>query len=552
MNKFTLIIITLVSFSALNFAQSEYVESTHNIYQFLDKMSDTHILENYNNFEKPLTRKYISEFLKKIGEQKNKLSDIDKCIYDDYLSEFEYELYGTINKSQSLTTGEDYDLFSQNEKYFFFNTDKDQVALFINLFGNYNYLGVLSSTKNNNASLGVLGGLLRGTFLNKFGYLFKVSNGKMFGNKQTALMNNNLKNNWKFNEKPSESYFDDTEGYLTADFDLVRFKFGRDRLLVGYGNNVPIFGNASPLFDYLSINFNYKFFSYSFKHGKLLGNPISFFDSISGPITTVTEKYVGYHRIGFHFNKHLSIGMGEIIVYSGRGVDFSYLNPFSFYKTLEHSNQDRDNAILFIDAKNNSIKGLNFFTTLMIDDIDFNKIGKNWWGNQTLWHLGFTTYNLQGIAPIFFQFEYMRVEPYVFSHRINRNNYTNINSNLAGNIEPNSELYFGKINYRFSHRINFNILFSYKVHGANPVDLFGSVQKNVGGDIDLGHRTFDEEKVSFLNGIKEYNRSVSFFINFEPYKNYIFEAYLNFENNSLLNNVLIKRWFIDFSLSVKI
>jgi hypothetical protein len=60
------------------------------------------------------------------------------------------------------------------------------------------------------------------------------------------------------------------------------------------------------------------------------------------------DKFLVYHRIGFNINRHFNFGVGEFIIYGRRGIDLSYLNPFAFYKSIEHSNRDRDNSMLFL------------------------------------------------------------------------------------------------------------------------------------------------------------------------------------------------------------
>jgi hypothetical protein len=68
------------------------------------------------------------------------------------------------------------------------------------------------------------------TYLIDSDFTLKGTNGNIFGNTRAALAERRLAQNFKFTEKPDESFYDETEGYLTADFDIIRFKFGRDRI----------------------------------------------------------------------------------------------------------------------------------------------------------------------------------------------------------------------------------------------------------------------------------------------------------------------------------
>jgi hypothetical protein len=378
------------------------------------------------------------------------------------------------------------------------------------------------------------------------------TNGNSFGDKIASLQKRELQYNFKFNEKPEETFFDETYGYLTADFNEVKFKIGSDRNEIGYGNIKSILGDKAPRYDYLSFNIDYNFFRFSFLHGRLLGTETILIDPISGTTSSINEKYFSYHRIGFDISKHLKFGMGEIVVYSKRGIDLSYVNPFNFYKSVEHSNRDRDNAILFLDFTNNSIKGLKLYSTVLIDDINFSKLGSGWWGNQVAYHAGIASYNLYHLIPLDLMFEYYRVEPYVFTHRILDNNYTNYSYQLNENVPPNSELFFGRINYRFTHRINFSLEFAYSVHGANVLDANGNFIRNVGGDVNVGHRTTDSETASFLDGDREYFRRVALRIIFEPFNNIFIKTELMHQNNTIKKSVTEKSVLFGTSLLIKL
>ena len=187
-----------------------------------------------------------------------------------------------------------------------------------------------------------------------------------------------------------------------------------------------------------------------------------------------------------------------------------------------------------------------------MDDISFGKIGTGWWGNQTLIHTGIYSANLYEIAPIDLNIEYLRVEPYTFTHRLSRNSYTHFNYNPGVNIQPNSELFFTQINYRFNHRLSFATSYSYTNHGANPLNPDGSINVNVGGNINFGHRLSDSESVKFLDGDMEYIREFSASFLYEPFNQMFLIFKLIHMNNSLQNSVQQKETQIFLTASVRI
>jgi hypothetical protein len=550
MLKKVLLLFTIVP--SILLAQAEYVDANNPVYDFLNRMETLQLIKNYNPFEIPKTRKEIGNFLKEVIAYGEQLDKVDQKILADLEIEFEYEIYGTLKSSASIIGENSYNLFNQNQRYLYFYNEPRKANLFINLItqGEFILRNNSSSNIKSSTSLGYYGGEIRGTFLNKFGFFIRGYQGQVFGNRQTAKLKKEVAYN--YNLEPDQGFFDETSGYMSADFDFLKLKLGRDRLKIGHGIIKPLLNDNPPMFDYLSLNLRYKFFSFSYFHGKILGNVLTQFDSTTGEDNIVTEKYVGYHRIAFDVSPRVSFGAGEIIIYGDRGIDLSYLNPFAFYKSVEHSNQDRDNSMLFFDLNIKPVNGLKAFGTLLIDDISFGKIGSGWYGNQTLIHTGIYSANLYKIVPVDLSLEYLRVEPYTFTHRLIRNNYTSFNYNLGSDLQPNSELFFTQINYRFNNRLSLTASYGYTIHGANPLNSDGSIKENVGGNIDLGHRVSDSESVKFLDGNKEYFRNFTASFLYEPFNEMFLMFKLIHLNNSLQNSVQQKETQMFLTLSVRI
>ena len=87
-----------------------------------------------------------------------------------------------------------------------------------------------------------------------FGFFAHATNGLQFGDVDLASTKSNLKYNYKFNsDHDSSKFFDETIGYLSAEFDYIKFKIGRDRVNIGYGFSKVIMDSYFPQMDYLSI-----------------------------------------------------------------------------------------------------------------------------------------------------------------------------------------------------------------------------------------------------------------------------------------------------------
>ncbi len=544
--------VLLFLLSVAAFAQDDYVSVDNQVYNFLQRMEVLHIIKGYNSFEIPKPRKDIAGYIKQVIANQDKLDKIDKKILKDLEVEFEFDLYGTLKHQQSMIGGNGYNLFSQEGKYLYYYNEPHKANLFVNLLGQGQIIGEndFQNKSNLSTTVGVIGGQIRGTFLDHFGFSLTGTDGLVMGNKEVARLRTDIRDNFKYNLDTSAAFFDETSGYLTADYDMFRLKFGRDRMRIGYGPRRSIIDDNAPPFDFLSFDIHYKFFDFSYFHGKLLGDTEFQPDSINGGINYVHEKYIGYHRIGFDISDAVNFGVGEMIIYGDRGLDLSYLNPFAFYKSVEHANQDRDNSFLFFDFANKSIEGLKIYSTLLIDDMDFSKLGTGWYANETLFDLGIFSSNLYKIIPADLKLEFTTIDPYVHTHRTGNTNFTNNGYDLGSGLQPNSVLLLGEIDYRLNYRLSINARFQYIIHGANPVLPNGTII-NVGGDEALGHRTFDSNFARLLEGDLEYSRITSLLITYEPIKQYFVTLNLSYLNESLQNSVKINQLQSFFTVSVK-
>ena len=536
------------------FAQDDYIPVNHPVYDFLERMESLHIISGYNSFELPKPRSEIALYLKQVIKNKNKLSKEDAEILKDFETEFEFALFGTLKNSEGILDSGTYNIFSQKEKYLYYYNKPERASLFVNLLGEgdaINQRTYADSNWSGSSAYGIIGGQIEGTFLNHFGFLLKGTDGDVFGNRQVAKLVPDIAENFKYNLDPAAAFFDQTEGYLTADYDMFRIKFGRDKMQIGYGPVKSIIDDIAPTFDYLSFNINYSFFTFSYFHAKLLGQAYWEPDSINGGINVVPEKYLGYHRIGFNLSNDFNFGVGEMIIYGDRGLDLSYLNPFAFYKSVEHYQQDRDNSFLFFDINNKSLKGLKVYSTLLIDDMDFAKLGSGWYGNQTIFDFGIYSANLYYIIPLEAKLEYTEIDPYVHTHRTAQSNFTTDGYNLGSFLQPNSELFLGELDYQLTYRTRITGKFSYVIHGANPVLQNGTII-NVGGDEALGHRIFDSNFARLLGGDLEYSRIFTGTVSYEPYRQITLYLKLIYLNETLQNSIKNNQLESYFSISAVI
>ena len=528
-----LLLVLMFSFSLL-LAQTGYVQVDNPIYSFLERYSEKGIIKNYNPFEIPKTKTDVISFLAELVKQNSKLPEIDKQKLKYFIREFSFDISKSTETLKSFAgNGLDY-LNSDYPKYLFFSSGREG-SFFANLIAGGNGISKTENSSNQNSVFPyIFGGELTGSFGDNLGFMLRGINGSYFGVKSLLRNEPEFDYNYKFNQSDTlygSSYFDHSEGYLTYQSKFADIKIARDRVNLGYGKIKTILGNVSPRMDYLALNMNYKFLKFSFMHGKLLGSK-----SITSAGRSVTNKFFVYHKFSFELPYGSQFGIGETVIYSRRGLDLSYLNPFVFYKSAEHANQDRDNSMLFADFRSTSlIRNITFYLQFMLDEIDFSKIGTGWYGNQTLWNFGISSSAINLLPSDNISFQIIRIEPYFYTHRIPDNNFTNSGYTLTDNIEPNSILF--SVNYDFSLRYNldFSVNYIHSIHGANEISN-GGIITNFGGDILIGHRQDDKLNIKFLDGIREDRNEINFIVRYEPLINYVLLLKTKYSSVNLQTN----------------
>ncbi len=90
-NLITLFIL-LILLSAVIFATGFHVYENDPVYDFLERLDSRNILIDFLDNERPLTRDYIADQLRKIDERRSQLSPRETSLLDHYLILFEHEL----------------------------------------------------------------------------------------------------------------------------------------------------------------------------------------------------------------------------------------------------------------------------------------------------------------------------------------------------------------------------------------------------------------------------------------------------------------------------
>lgn len=477
-------------------AQVEHVQYVHPVYDFLARAAARGTAGDFSTLMLPLQRKEIVAALERIRQQAGGLSTTDK----ELLEHFERE-FGIVPVQRAVVFSSATDsthiffsrLLSNDEKYLYRYADSLNTVSVVPL-ASLEYRSVVHPDSTRSVVLGQAGLRLHGTIDGHIGYYLQVTNGSaLSGDRSAALADPRLRRNVKFGALNSD--FDFTESHVRVDYGSVYAFIGRETRTMGsgYANNIFL-SNQAPPFDAIGVGARFNRFEYRFLHGSLLAHALS--ASANGAGTVIPSKYLALHRFAYR-DTWGEIGFQESVVYSERGADLGYLNPLSFFKSIEHSLHDRDNPVLGLDLTLRPVTGLEVKGSFLLDDLRFEKIGSDYWGNKSAWNIG-AMYALP--MPIDVAVEYAVVYPYTYTHFNAQNAMTHDGLQFAGSIPPNSDRLSAVVRWWWGERYPLALTISSLRHGRNIYDAAGNLVKNVGGDITQTRRYEDSEDAPFLDG----------------------------------------------------
>jgi len=490
------IILTLILsfFAQITFTQVEHVHIKHPVYDFLLRAENKGYMENNSLASLPLQRKEIIEVLRGLDENKSKLSSNELKVLKIYLDEFDNSeravwVYSESDKNQIFFSN----LIGDDEKYIYHYMDSVH-SVSLKPVGNLDFRYKEFDDGTKNAILANGGLRLYGTLSKRFGYYLQVTNGsQLSGEKSLTLEDGKYRGNIKFDELDSD--FDFTESHLRFDYDWFYAYVGRETRVLGAGLNYRAFlSDLAPPMDAFAFGAKFRTFEYRYTHSSLL----SVYDSIVGVgfNAQIPQKYSAMHRFSFRPSWG-EFSFWEQLIYSNRDYDIAYLNPLSFFKSLEHALRDRDNSIIGLDMTLRPWDNIQIKSSFLLDDLIFSEIGTGYWSNKA-------AYNIAVISSLPFDLdvglEYAKVEPYTFTHFNPHNTVTNDSVLIAGDLLPNSDRLSAKLQYWWGGRYPIKLDISYMRHGSNIYDS-DSLYYNAGGELFDGHRhPQDAYRLDFLSG----------------------------------------------------
>ncbi len=223
--------------------------------------------------------------------------------------------------------------------------------------------------------------------------------------------------------------------------------------------------------------------------------------SVNGMVRLLDrQKYLAAHRLEIALTPWLDLGFQELVVYGDRGLEPSYVNPLMFYWAAQSHLGDKDNLLLSLDLDIHPGRGRRYYLAYLVDDLKKTRIFSDDFANKFSLQAGMLWVDPLGLADSELRAEYVRIEPWLYSHRFPINTFRHFDSPLGHALAPNSDQWQLGLTKRAARDVEFAVHVTRSRHGDNELEEDGTI-RNVGGDLHYGWRPGDERATKqFLDG----------------------------------------------------
>ncbi len=306
------------------------------------------------------------------------------------------------------------------------------------------------------------------------------------------------------------------KGDLTGIFDIAHAQLdlkyfhlllGRDHLRWGPGKeDVLLLSDQIPPFDMLKLegrlgSFRFVWFATVLDQvwvssGTDSGWPASGF---------LAKRYLSGHRINFRSKWGLEMGISEVILYGGenRNAELYYLNPFLPYYGEQYNQRAEDNSLWSLDLALTWFKNKEFYVEILVDDFQYDFESEP---HQTGYQIGLGCAQIFGLKKSYVNFEYARINTWVYGHNTPWNRYTYHGLGMGSILGSDADRFSLKFVYHLNKDIDLSFCEEYRRRGE------GRIEKVQSPAVPYPKK--------FPSGTVEYANQVRFAATYQPSSNF--------------------------------
>jgi hypothetical protein len=260
---------------------------------------------------------------------------------------------------------------------------------------------------------------------------------------------------------PNNIEYSEAHAILATDWSWGEISIGKDFMEWGYGKSGKlVLSTKAPSFPFIRLDIhptNWLWFNYfhAWLNSDVIDSASAYPTYIvnSSSRTIFRNKFLASHTITVTLVKGLDVSLGESIVYSDK-LEIAYLIPINFFRAADHylssaNNNAGGNSQFFIGlSSRNNIKNTHLYGTLFIDEITFEGLfNSQKQRNQFGFMLGGSLTDLP-VENLTATFEFTKIYPFVYSHYIPTQLYTNSSYVMGDWMGNNADRIYASLNYR--------------------------------------------------------------------------------------------------------
>ena len=291
--------ICFIVFSANAWSQAEIVPAHDPVYDFLKTMEVKGIIDHYSDAVLPLSRADVARHLHATDLRRERLSGVEQERLNDYLSEFHYELTGSVSRFDALlsASGNRVDsvgsgIHPDRERVVVLHADS-VATLFMNGLVSADtrqYLGRCAGKScQRSFSMSAFGP--GGRCWGHLGYTFRMTNAQFWGSRELLSRDERIAQSHALGVGNIQN-FDLAEGSVRYDAGFVSAEIGRERVLWGTSvfDEKMVLSDHPRAFDFIRADVSYGVFRYTFLHAWILGSESRVFFYVGNDSSIESER----------------------------------------------------------------------------------------------------------------------------------------------------------------------------------------------------------------------------------------------------------------------
>ncbi len=255
-----------------------------------------------------------------------------------------------------------------------------------------------------------------------------------------------------------KSDYSEARGGISYSWDWGSVGLHKDHVM--WGNNyhgANILSAHQPSATFVSIKAKpAKWFEYNYIHSWLVSEVVdsvrSYGSGYEGKREVFVDKYLAASMFTITPVKKLNISLGNSIIYADTKFNPSYLIPFLFYKSTDHTyngsrNNIGHNSQMFFDISSRQLRNVHLYSSLFIDEIYIGQMfNKKKQSNFLSWKMGARLSNF--VPNLSVTAEYTRNNPLVYTHIYPSTTFESNGYNLGSYLKDNAEEVYLSLRYK--------------------------------------------------------------------------------------------------------